>query len=206
MGAPGAGKGTQAEVLSKKFCIPAVSTGVIIRNAIRKETDLGKEAKQYIDRGLLVPDNVMIEIIRHRLDEADCQNGFIFDGFPRTVPQAEALLNMGVKIDKVLSIEVPDDKIIRRISGRRECSNCGATYHTDYKVPHEENKCDICNGQLIRREDDDPETVQKRLKVYHQQTEPLKEYYKNKNLLVVVIGQEDIQDTTREVFKALEVE
>lgn len=206
LGAPGAGKGTQAEVLSKKFNIPTISTGMIIRNEIREETEFGKEAKQYIDRGLLVPDDVVIEIIKHRLNEDDCKNGFILDGFPRTVPQAEALSNMSVNIDKVLSIEVEDEEIIARISGRRECINCGVTYHMQYKRPVNEGKCDICGGQLYRRKDDDPETVKSRLKVYHHQTEPLKEYYRRKNLLVIAKGQEEIKDTTREVLKALEVE
>lgn len=206
LGAPGAGKGTQAEVLSDKFNIPVISTGEIIRNALKNETELGKKAKQYIDKGLLVPDQIVIEIIKERLSEDDCRNGFILDGFPRTVPQADALDEMNVKIDKVLAIEVPDEKIIARISERRQCSECGATYHTEYKPPQKEGVCDVCGGELMMRKDDAPETVKQRLEVYHEQTEPLKEYYQNKGLLVVAYGQEEIKDTTKEVFKALGVE
>ncbi|MDK2798988.1 MAG: adenylate kinase [Clostridiales bacterium] len=206
LGAPGAGKGTQAEILSQKFNIPTISTGEIIRNAIRQGTALGNEAKQYIDRGLLVPDSVVIDIIKDRLHEDDCKNGFILDGFPRTVPQADALTKMGITIDKVLSLEVPEEKIIQRISGRRQCNECGATYHVIYKPPKQENKCDVCGGELIMRKDDAPETVKNRLRVYHEQTEPLKDYYKNKDLLVVAYGQEEVKDTTKEVFKALGVE
>ncbi|MBZ4645212.1 MAG: adenylate kinase [Petroclostridium sp.] len=205
LGAPGAGKGTQAEVLSKKLDIPTISTGEIIRNAIRQGTDLGKEAKQYIDRGLLVPDDVVIEIVKDRLTQDDCKNGFILDGFPRTVPQADALTKMGVTIDKVLSIEVAEEKIVERISGRRQCSKCGATYHIVYKPSKEENICDLCGGELIMRQDDAPETVKNRLKVYHEQTEPLKDYYQSKGLLVVAYGQEEVADTTKEVLKALGV-
>jgi len=206
LGPPGAGKGTQAQLLAEKYNIPAISTGNIIRNEIREETNLGREAKQYIDKGLLVPDEVVIEIIKNRLSEEDCKNGFILDGFPRTVAQAEALSNMAIHIDKVLNMEVADEKIIERISGRRECINCGATYHISYKKPVTDNVCDICGSPLTRRKDDDPETVKNRLKVYHSQTEPLKEYYRNKNLLVTVYGKEEISDTTREVLAALEVE
>ncbi|MGE4282930.1 MAG: adenylate kinase [Clostridia bacterium] len=206
LGAPGAGKGTQAEFLSKKQGIPTISTGEIIRNALRQGTELGKEAKQYIDRGLLVPDDVVIEIVKERLSQNDCQKGFILDGFPRTVPQADALEKMNVIIDKVLSIEVAEEKIIERISGRRQCSQCGATYHMVYKPSKEEDKCDACGGTLIMRQDDAPETVKNRLKVYHEQTEPLKEYYAKRGCLVIVYGQEEVSDTTKEVYKALGVE
>jgi adenylate kinase len=206
LGAPGAGKGTQAEGLSKKFGIPTISTGEIIRNALRQGTELGKEAKQYIDRGLLVPDDVVIEIIKERLVQDDCKNGFILDGFPRTVPQANALDKMNITIDKVLSIEVEDEKIVERISGRRQCSQCGATYHIIYKPSKVENVCDTCGGNLIMRQDDAPETVENRLKVYHEQTEPLKDFYAKKDLLTVAFGQEEVSDTTEEVYKALGVE
>ena len=205
LGAPGAGKGTQAEVLSEKFDIPVISTGEIIRNALRQETMLGKQAKEYIDKGLLVPDNVVIRIIQERLNQDDCRNGFILDGFPRTVPQADALAEMNITIDKVLAIEVADEKIVQRMSGRRQCAKCGATYHLQYKPPVKESICNACDGELIVRKDDEPETVQKRLEVYHEQTEPLKEYYKAKGLLVVAYGQEEIKDTISEVFKALGV-
>ncbi|NLY42998.1 MAG: adenylate kinase [Clostridiaceae bacterium] len=206
LGAPGAGKGTQAEVLSNKYGIPTISTGEMIRNALRQGTELGKEAKQYIDRGLLVPDEVVIEIVKERLEDPDCQKGFILDGFPRTVPQADALEKMGITVDKVLSIEVAEEKIIERMSGRRQCSRCGATYHIIYKPSRVENVCDVCGGELIMREDDAPETVKNRLEVYRKQTEPLKKYYEDKGLLVVAYGQEEVRDTTREVFKALGVE
>ncbi len=206
LGAPGAGKGTQAEVLAEKFNIPVISTGDIIRNALKQQTELGKQAKDYIDKGLLVPDDVVIEIIRERLKQADCANGYILDGFPRTVPQADALEAMNIDIDKVLAIEVPDEKIIGRISGRRQCGECGATYHNEYKQPKQESICDVCEGTLIQRKDDAPETVKQRLEVYHEQTAPLKAYYDQKGILVLAYGQEEIKDTTKEVFKALGVE
>lgn len=206
LGAPGAGKGTQAEVLSKKYDIPTISTGEMIRNAIRQGTEIGKEAKQYIARGLLVPDSIAIEIVKQRLEDQDCQKGFILDGFPRTVPQADALTKMNIDIDKVLSIEVDEEKIIKRIAGRRQCSQCGASYHVIYKPSKEEDICDICGGKLMMRKDDAPETVKNRLQVYRKQTEPLKQYYKDKGLLAIAYGQEEVEDTTKEVFKALGVE
>lgn len=205
LGAPGAGKGTQAEALAKRLGIPTISTGEIIRHAMRDQTELGKEAKQYMDRALLVPDELMIEIIRQRLANEDCKNGFILDGFPRTVPQADALFKMGIHIDKVLNIDVDDEAIVNRISGRRQCGECGATYHIQYKPPKVENVCDSCKNKLVVREDDTPETVRKRIKVYHEQTEPLKEYYRNKGMLVSVNGQEKVEDTTKEVFSSLGV-
>ena len=204
LGAPGAGKGTQAEKICEKFNIPAVSTGNIIREALKNGTDMGLKAKSYIDAGKLVPDDVVIGIIKERLAEDDCANGFILDGFPRTIPQAEALDNMGIVIDKVVDIEVPDEKITARLSGRRVCLKCGATYHLEYKKPSKEGICDACGDELVQRKDDSPETVLDRLHVYHEQTEPLKDYYSKTGKLVIVEGQEEVKDTTALVFKALE--
>lgn len=204
LGAPGAGKGTQAEVISEKCGIPAVSTGNIIREALKKGTELGLRAKSFMDEGKLVPDSVVIEIIKERLAKDDCKNGFILDGFPRTVPQAEALDNMGVKIDRVIEIHVPDENITKRMSGRRVCADCGASYHVEYKPSKDGVTCDVCGGKLIQRNDDKPETVLERLQVYHQQTEPLKGYYSAQNKLRVVEGQELVADTTALTLKALE--
>lgn len=204
LGAPGAGKGTQAEKICEKFNIPAVSTGNIIREALKNGTDMGLKAKSYIDAGKLVPDDVVIGIIKERLAEDDCANGFILDGFPRTIPQAEALDSMGIIIDKVVDIEVPDEKITARLSGRRVCLKCGATYHLEYKKPSKEGVCDVCGDELVQRKDDKPETVLDRLNVYHEQTEPLKDYYLKTGKLVIVEGQEEVKDTTALVFKALE--
>ncbi|MBO4343391.1 MAG: adenylate kinase [Clostridia bacterium] len=205
-GAPGAGKGTQAEIVSKKLGIPTVSTGNMIREAIKNGTDMGKSAKSYIDAGSLVPDEVVIGIIKDRLDKDDCENGFILDGFPRTIPQAEALEKMGVKIDVVLNIEVSDDAIIRRMSGRRTCLKCGATYHVDYNPSKTEGICDNCGAELTVRKDDDPEVVKNRLTVYHNETEPLKDFYSKKGLLKTVIGQEELSDTTKLTAEALGIE
>ena len=196
LGAPGAGKGTQAEILSETLSIPAVSTGNIIRAALKNETPMGLAAKSYMDAGNLVPDDIVIGIIKERLAEPDCANGFILDGFPRTIPQAQALEDLGVEIDRVISLEVPDEKIVTRMSGRRVCGKCGASYHTEYKKPAVENVCDVCGDPLIRRKDDAPETVQERLRVYHEQTEPLKAFYEKSGKLKLVIGQEDVKDTT----------
>ena len=204
LGAPGAGKGTQAEKTCEKFNIPAVSTGNIIREALKNGTDMGLKAKSYIDAGKLVPDDVVIGIIKERLAEDDCQNGFILDGFPRTIPQAEALDKMGIVIDKVVDIEVPDEKIAARLGGRRVCLKCGATYHLEYKKPAKEGICDACGDELVQRKDDSPETVLDRLNVYHEQTEPLKDYYAKTGKLVIVEGQEEVADTTALVFKVLE--
>lgn len=204
LGAPGAGKGTQAEKICEKYNIPAVSTGNIIREALKNGTDMGLKAKSYIDAGKLVPDDVVIGIIKERLAEDDCANGFILDGFPRTIPQAEALDSMGVVIDKVVDIEVPDEKIAARLSGRRVCLKCGATYHLEYKKPAKDGICDACGDELVQRKDDSPETVLDRLNVYHEQTEPLKDYYSKTGKLVIVEGQEEVKDTTALVFKALE--
>ncbi len=204
LGAPGAGKGTQAEKICEKYGIPAVSTGNIIREALKNGTDMGLKAKSYIDAGKLVPDDVVIGIIKDRLSEDDCKNGFILDGFPRTIPQAEALDNMGIVIDKVVDIEVPDDKIAARLSGRRVCLKCGATYHLEFKKPAKEGVCDVCGDELVQRKDDKPETVIDRLNVYHEQTEPLKDYYAKTGKLVIVEGQEEVAETTALVFKSLE--
>lgn len=205
LGAPGAGKGTQAEIICEKMSIPAISTGNIIREAIKNGTEVGLQAKSYIDSGNLVPDEVVIGIIKERLDKDDCANGFILDGFPRTIPQAEALDAMGVRIDTVLEIDVADEKVVARLSGRRVCPDCGASYHTEYKKPSKDGICDSCGAELIIRKDDKPETVLDRLNVYHSQTEPLKDYYKNCGKLKIVEGQEEVADTTALVLKALEL-
>lgn len=204
LGAPGAGKGTQAEVICEKFNIPAISTGNILREAIKNGTEMGIKAKSYIDNGNLVPDEVVIGIIKDRLAEDDCNNGFILDGFPRTIPQAEALDSMNIGIDCALSIEVADEKIMQRLSGRRVCLTCGATYHVDYKKPAKEGICNTCGAELVQRNDDKPETIADRLAVYHSQTEPLKDYYKKAGKLITVEGQEEVKDTTRLVLAALE--
>ena len=202
MGAPGAGKGTQSEKISEKWGIPAISTGEILRAAIKEGTSLGKKAKSYIDDGKLVPDEVVIGIIQEYLTSDACKNGFILDGFPRSIPQAEALDAMGVRIDAALVLEVADDTIIKRMSGRRVCT-CGASYHVEYRPSRVEGICDKCGAALYVRQDDAPATVTKRLETYHTQTEPLKAYYAKKGLLVTVEGQEEVADTTSLVFKAL---
>lgn len=203
LGAPGAGKGTQAEVICEHLGIPAISTGNIIREALKNGTELGLKAKSYMDSGALVPDEVVIEIIKERLNKDDCQNGFILDGFPRTVPQAEALDKMGITIDKVIDIEVADEKIEERLSGRRVCEVCGNSYHTVYKPSPNGDKCK-CGGALIIRKDDKPETIRERLSVYHDQTEPLKDYYAKTGKLRIVEGQEEVADTTKLTLAALE--
>ncbi|MEE1003615.1 MAG: adenylate kinase [Acutalibacteraceae bacterium] len=204
LGAPGAGKGTQAEKVSEKLGIPTISTGNIIREALKNETEMGLKAKSFIESGKLVPDEVVIGIIKDRLAEDDCKNGFILDGFPRTIPQAEALDTMGIKIDKVIDIEVADEKIVQRMSGRRVCPDCGASYHTEYKKPAKDGICNACGAELVIRKDDKPEVVLDRLSVYHEQTEPLKDYYAAKGILKEVEGQEEVADTTALTFKTLE--
>lgn len=204
LGAPGAGKGTQAEKIVEKFSIPAISTGNILRAAVKAGTDMGMKAKSYMDAGQLVPDDIIIGIIQDRVKEDDCANGFILDGFPRTIPQAQALEDMGIEIDKVLDIEVSDEAITKRMSGRRVCAKCANSYHVEYKKPAKEGICDACGGELIQRKDDAPETVQARLVEYHQMTEPLKDFYSKLGKLVIVEGQEEVADTTALVFKALE--
>ena len=203
LGAPGAGKGTQAEIICDKLGIPAISTGNIIREALKNGTELGLKAKSYMDEGKLVPDEVVIGIIKERLAEPDCKDGFVLDGFPRTVPQAEALDKMGVVIDKVIDIEVPDAKIEERLSGRRVCESCGASYHILFKPSVSDTECAKCGGKLIVRKDDQPETIRERLRVYHEQTEPLKGYYEKTGKLAVVEGQEEVADTTRLTLAAL---
>ena len=204
LGAPGAGKGTQAAVICDYLKIPTISTGNIIRAALKSGTEMGLKAKSYIDNGQLVPDDVVIGIIKERLAEGDCDNGFILDGFPRTIPQAEALDAMGVQIDKVVDIDVSDKEIVHRLSGRRVCESCGATYHLDYNKPKAEGVCDACAGTLIQRKDDSPETIQQRLAVYHEQTQPLEDYYKAQGKLAVVPGEGAIEEITRLTIAALE--
>ena len=203
LGAPGAGKGTQAEIISEKYAIPAISTGAIIREAIQNGTEMGLSAKSFIEAGALVPDEVVIGIIKDRLAQDDCANGFILDGFPRTVPQADALDKMGVEITDVISIEVPDERILKRMGGRRVCKKCGATFHTEYKPSPCGEKCP-CGEDLTIRSDDDPAVVAQRLETYHEMTEPLKDFYASKGLLKIVEGQEELADTTALTAKALE--
>lgn len=204
LGAPGAGKGTQAEKIVDKYGIPAISTGNILRAAVKDGTEMGLKAKQFMDAGQLVPDEVVIGIIKDRLKEDDCKNGFILDGFPRTIPQAQALEDAKVDIDKVVDIEVSDEAITKRMSGRRVCAKCANSYHLEYKKPQVDGVCDACGGELIQRKDDAPETVQARLAEYHEMTEPLKDFYKGLGKLVIVEGQEEVADTTALVFVALE--
>lgn len=203
MGAPGAGKGTQSANISEKWNIPAVSTGDLLRGAIKDGTELGMKAKSFMDSGNLVPDELVINIIKEYIGSDKCKNGFILDGFPRSIPQAEALDAMGVKIDLVLSLEVPDEKIIERMSGRRICSGCGASYHILYKPTKAENICDACGQSLYTRADDAAETVLNRLETYHAITEPLKEYYSKKGNLVCVKGMEKVEDTSAAVLEAI---
>lgn len=203
LGAPGAGKGTQAEIISKKFGIPAISTGAIIREAIASGSEMGRLVQSYTEKGELVPDEVVIGIIKDRLAKPDCENGFILDGFPRTVPQAEALSELGVEITDVISIEVADEDIMTRMSGRRVCKKCGSTFHTVFKPSPNGERC-TCGEALSIRKDDDPEVVKSRLAIYHEQTEPLKEYYEKRGLLKIVHGQEKLEDTTALTAAALE--
>lgn len=203
LGAPGAGKGTQAELVSARLGIPAISTGAIIREALKSGTEMGLEAKKFIEAGQLVPDDVVIGIIKERLEKSDCKDGFILDGFPRTVPQAEALDKMGVKIDRVVSIEVSDEKIIERMSGRRVCQDCGATYHTVYNPSKDAKTCDKCKKELTMRSDDAPEVVKSRLDVYHSTTEPLKAYYAKAGNLALVYGCEELEETSKRTLEAL---
>lgn len=205
LGAPGAGKGTQAEFISDKCNIPTISTGNIIRAALKNGTEMGLVAKSYIDAGSLVPDEVVIGIVKERLSEEDCKNGYILDGFPRTIPQAEALDDMGDTVDVVLSLEVDDKEIVKRMSGRRVCEKCGTSYHTEFKKPEKEGVCNLCDGNLVIRKDDEPSTVLNRLEVYHEQTEPLMAYYEKQGKLISVKGMDTVEETTKAVFKALEI-
>ena len=203
LGAPGAGKGTQAEILCERLNIPTISTGNMIREAMKSGTEMGLKAKEYAENGKLVPDEVVIGIVDERLRKEDCANGFILDGFPRTIPQAEALDRMGIIIDRVVDINVPDEVITRRVSGRRACLDCGSTYHIDTKKPNVEGICDRCGSTLVQRKDDLPETVQERLHVYHAQTEPLRDYYAAAGKLLVVDGQQGIQEIAEQTLELL---
>ena len=203
MGPPGAGKGTQGELLEKKLGISTISTGLMLRTAIKEQTEVGKLAEQYINDGKLVPDDVIVAIVKERLSQPDCEKGFILDGFPRTTAQAEALDAAGVAIDKVLLLEVDDEKIITRLSSRRECSKCGTPYNIISKIPKKEGICDNCGGELICRKDDVPETIANRLNVYHEQTEPIKEFYEAKGILAVAKGEDELKETTANVMNAL---
>lgn len=203
LGAPGAGKGTQAEKICEYCKIPQISTGNIIRAAMKEKTEAGKKAQAFVDAGQLVPDAVVIEMVKERLQQSDCKNGFILDGFPRTLPQAEALEQMNVRIDSVIDIEIPDQMIIMRLSGRRACLTCGATYHQEFQPPKEDEICDKCGNELVIRKDDQPETIKERLRVYHRQTEPLKEFYEKRSLLHVVDGNKTVEEVTRATLEAL---
>ena len=203
LGAPGAGKGTQAEVVCKELDIPAVSTGNMLREAVKNGTDAGLAAKKFMDAGELVPDEVVIGILKDRIAQDDAKNGFILDGFPRTVAQAEALESMGVKIDKVVEIDVSDEAITARMSGRRVCEGCGNSYHIEYKPTKVEGVCDACGAKVVQRIADKPETVQARLKTYHEKTAPLKDYYQSRGKLVTVQGQNDIAETSKLVLAAI---
>lgn len=203
LGAPGAGKGTQAEVISKELNIPTISTGNMLRAAVKAGTEYGLKAKAAMDAGDLVSDEIVIGILKDRIAEDDAKNGFILDGFPRTVPQAEALDEMGVNIDKVIEIHVDDEKIKQRMSGRRVCLDCGATYHIDFKPSKVEGVCDVCGKELVIRKDDRPETVLSRLKTYHEATAPLKDYYGKQGKLATVEGQEDVADTSKLTLAAV---
>ena len=204
LGAPGAGKGTQAEIVCEKLGIPAISTGNMLREAVKNGTPAGLAAKECMEKGDLVPDDVVIGILKDRIAQDDCKKGFILDGFPRTVEQAEALDNMGINIDKVIEIHVADEKIIARLSGRRVCEGCGASYHLDYKPTKAEGICDGCGAKVVQRVDDKPETVLSRLETYREKTAPLKGYYESKGKLVTVEGQEEIAETSKLTLAAIE--
>ena len=206
LGAPGAGKGTQAELLVKQLGIPAISTGNMLREAIANGTELGKKAKEYMDEGNLVPDDLILGIVAERVSRPDCARGFILDGVPRTLAQAEALEDRGVKIDHVISIEVDDSEIERRMTGRRVCAKCGASYHVSANPPKTEGVCDACGGELTIRKDDAPETVRKRLQVYHSTTEVLKDFYGKLGRLCIVNGSQSIEDANRDILKVIEAQ
>lgn len=203
LGAPGAGKGTQAKLIAEKYAVPHVSTGDIFRANIKNGTELGMEAKKYMDQGLLVPDELTVKILLDRVAQEDCQNGYVLDGFPRTIPQAEvldrALDEIGDKIDYAINVDVPDENIIRRMGGRRACLSCGATFHVEHIPPKQEGICDTCGKELVLRDDDKPETVKNRLDVYHKQTQPLIDFYQAKGILRTVNGTVDMKD----VFAAI---
>ncbi len=205
LGAPGAGKGTQAAYISEYFKIPTISTGEIIRQTLKSGTELGNKLKSYIEKGHLVPDETVIEMVKERISKDDCKNGFILDGFPRTVKQAEALEHSGISIDKVIDIEVDDEIIYQRMSGRRVCSNCGKTYNINLNVlPQKEGLCDACGSDLIQRADDELETVKERLKVYYDQTHVLKDYYEKQGKRSVIDGAQSLEKITEDINKVLE--
>ncbi|MBE5834978.1 MAG: adenylate kinase [Butyrivibrio sp.] len=207
LGAPGAGKGTQAQMIADKYNIPHISTGDIFRANIKNGTELGKKAKEYMDKGLLVPDELTVELLLDRVAQDDCKNGYVLDGFPRTIPQADVLdkelTKLGDHVDYAVNVDVPDENIVRRMSGRRACLKCGATYHIEHIPPKTEGVCDKCGSELVQREDDKPETVMNRLKVYHDQTQPLIEYYENKNILKTVDGTKDMKEVFEDITSIL---
>ena len=207
LGAPGAGKGTQADKICAKYNIPHISTGDIFRANIKNNTELGQKAKSYMDQGLLVPDELVVDLVVDRVKAEDCQNGYVLDGFPRTIPQAEALdaalAKSGEKVDFAINVEVPDENIINRMSGRRACLTCGATYHIVYNPTKAEGVCDKCNAEVVLRDDDKPETVKKRLDVYHEQTQPLIDYYNGKGVLNEVDGTQDMEDVFNAIIEIL---
>lgn len=208
LGAPGAGKGTQAKMIAAKYSIPHISTGDIFRANIKEGTDLGMEAKKYMDNGQLVPDELTVRILLDRVAKDDCKNGYVLDGFPRTIPQAEVLdaevSKLGEKIDFAIDVDVPDENIIKRMSGRRACLKCGATYHIEHVPPKKEGICDTCGSELVLRDDDKPETVKERLNVYHKQTQPLIDYYNKKNIMKSVCGTKDVNDVFADIVAILE--
>ncbi len=203
LGAPGTGKGTQAELITKALSIPAISTGAIIRKELSKGSELAKKMKTYMDKGELVPDKVVIEIVNNRLSEKDCENGFILDGFPRTVPQAKALSEMGIDIDYVINITLPNEVILSRMGGRRVCPKCSATYHTTAKPPKVSGVCDICSAELVIRDDDKPETMKNRLRVYDEQTAPLIDYYQSKGKLLEFSGEDEILALNQKIMTSI---
>lgn len=208
LGAPGAGKGTQAKLIAEKYGVPHISTGDIFRANIKNGTELGKEAKEYMDKGLLVPDELTVRLLLDRVAQDDCKNGYVLDGFPRTIPQAEVLdkelTKLGDSVDFAVDVDVPDENIIRRMSGRRACLNCGATYHIVNIPPKKEGICDVCGSELVLRDDDQPETVKNRLKVYHEQTQPLIEYYTGKGVLRTVDGTLPMEEVFDAIVKILD--
>ncbi len=207
LGAPGAGKGTQAKQIAEKYGIPHISTGDIFRSNIKNNTELGNQAKKYMDQGLLVPDELTCDLVMDRISWYDCKNGFVLDGFPRTIPQAEALTNALTKLnqsmDYAIDVDVPDENIVNRMGGRRACINCGATYHLVFNPTRKEGVCDVCGNDTILREDDKPETVQKRLSVYHEQTQPLIDYYKEQNILKSVDGTKPMDEVFSDIVAIL---
>jgi adenylate kinase len=206
LGPPGAGKGTQAVILTKRLGIPSISTGDILREAVKQGTPVGLQAKSYMDAGALVPDDVIVGVFKERIAKDDCKPGYILDGVPRTIAQAEALDKMGIVIDVVLSLDIPDEEIVERLGGRRYCPACGATFHVTSMKPRKEGVCDTCGAALIVRKDDEPETILNRLHTYHEQTEPLKAYYTAQGKLKTITGLHEIEETTAAIYKVLDIE